>query len=116
MNQLDRVVEIDLAAQPRDVDVDHVVERRRARGFLPDIARQRLARHDLPLIPQQILEQLEFADGELDRLAAPAITLRVTRSISRSPTASRGASATRPRRTSARMRASSSANANGLTR
>src|SRR6185295_11295068 len=44
------------------------------------------------------------------------VTLRVTRSISRSPTDSRGVSATRPRRTNARMRASSSAKANGLIR
>ena len=35
-------------------------------GLLPDVARQRLARHDLALMAQQVLEQLELAHGQLD--------------------------------------------------
>ena len=65
------MLEIDLAAQPRDVDVDHVVERRGARGFLPHVARQRFARDDLALVSHQEFQQLEFADGEVHGLPGP---------------------------------------------
>ena len=64
-----RVIEIHLAAQPRDVHVDHVVERRRPRRFLPDVTRQRLARHDLALVAHQEFEQLELTNGQVDRPA-----------------------------------------------
>ena len=39
-------------------------------GFLPHVARQGLPRDDLPLVPEQVLQQLELADRELDRAAA----------------------------------------------
>ena len=38
--------------------------------LLPDVARQRLARHHLALVAQQVLEQLELAHGQLHGLAA----------------------------------------------
>ena len=97
----DRPIQVDLAPQPGDMDVDDVVERRRSRRFLPHVARQRLARHDLPLVPEQVLEQLELADRQLDP-PPPRVTFRVTRSISRSPTPSRTASIGRGRGAAAR--------------
>src|SRR5688500_18864218 len=70
VDEPDRLLQIDLPAQARDVYVDDVVERRRARGLFPDVAGQRLPRHHLSLMPEQVLEQLEFADGQLDRFVA----------------------------------------------
>src|SRR6185436_20204403 len=69
VNQFERLLDVDLAAQARDVDVDHVVEGRRPRGFLPYVARKRLTRHDLTVIAHQVFEQLELTYRELDRLA-----------------------------------------------
>ena len=56
MNQLDRIVDVHLAAQPGDVHIDHVVERRRPRRLLPDVAGERLARNDLPLVAKEVFD------------------------------------------------------------
>ena len=69
-----------------------------------------------PSMPQQILEQLELAHGELDRLAAARHFARHEIHLEIADARAAAARLTRPRRSSARMRASSSANANGLTR
>src|SRR5262245_4735065 len=61
---------IELAAQPRHVDVDHVVERRAAMQLLPHVAAQHLARHDLPRMIHQIREQLELTRREIQHHAA----------------------------------------------
>src|SRR4029079_19346989 len=58
LNQFDGGVGVHLPAEPRDVHVDHVVERRGSVRFLPDVASERTARHHLPLVPEQIFEQL----------------------------------------------------------
>ena len=68
MNQFDGVLEIHFPPKSSDVHIDHVVERRGARSLFPDITRQRFARYHLSLIPHEELEELEFADGEIDRL------------------------------------------------
>ena len=39
---------IDFAAQPGDVNIDHVVERRMATHLSPDIASQHFARDNVP--------------------------------------------------------------------
>ena len=109
-------VEIDFASKPRHLHVDDVVERRRAARLLPDIARQHLARHEMPLMAQQVLEQLELAAGQVDRAVATddspcdEVHFEVGR-----PSAE-GRPTDGPRRSSARIRASSSGSANGLTR
>src|SRR5262247_3594097 len=59
-------VVIDLPPQPRDVDVDHVVEARRAHGLVPDVARQHRSRDDLSLVAHQILEHLVLAQRQLE--------------------------------------------------
>ena len=66
MNELDREVGVDLAAQAGDVHVDDVIERRRAGGLLFTRPRQRFPRDDLALMPQQGIQQLELADGQVD--------------------------------------------------
>ena len=71
VNQLDWLLVIDLAAQPRNVHVDDVVEWRGARRLLPDVARQRFTRDDLTLVAHQVLEQFELAYRQVDGSARP---------------------------------------------
>ena len=103
-------------AKPRHLHVDDVVERRRAARLLPDLAREHFARHQVALMPQQVLEQLELA-----RRSARAAGRRGRRAARPGPAPDRPPSVAttsdgRPRRSSARIRASSSGSANGLTR
>src|SRR5262245_42161354 len=50
VDELRRRVLIDLLPEARNVHVDHVVERRSARRFLPDVAGQHLTRYQLPMM------------------------------------------------------------------
>src|SRR5437660_1467088 len=61
---------VDLAAQTPDIDVDDV--RGRIEMQVPDVLQQHRARHDVPLVAQQIFEQLELARQQGDLAAAPA--------------------------------------------
>src|SRR5207248_11757525 len=70
MNQTCRAFGIDLPPKPGHLHVDDVVERRRAMRLLPDVPRQHFPRNEVALMPQQILEQIEFAARELDRRVA----------------------------------------------
>ena len=80
VNQLDRIVDVHLAAQGH-VDVDDVVERRRPRRLFR--RRARVSRAERPaLVAKEVFEQLEFAHGQLDRVTAPG-DLAVVRSTSR---------------------------------
>src|SRR5437867_123229 len=67
MNQPRAALDIDLPAQTRHLHVDHVVDRRRPARLLPDLPRQHVARHEVPVMPQQILEQFELANGQIER-------------------------------------------------
>src|SRR5439155_16364097 len=58
---------VDFLAETRDLNINHVVERRRAPRFLPHLARQHLPRDQVALMPEQVFEQLKFADGELQQ-------------------------------------------------
>src|SRR5262249_58961456 len=68
VNETRRAFRIDLSAEPRDLNVDHVVERRRATGLLPDVAGQHFARDQVALMAQQVFEQLELARRQIDQL------------------------------------------------
>ncbi len=59
---------IHLFPQPGNMDVDDVVDGRAARRLFPDIAREHVTRHDLPLMVKQVIEQVELARGQIDRL------------------------------------------------
>jgi hypothetical protein len=48
------------------VHVDHVVERRRPRWLLPNLAGQHLPRYELLVMTQQVLQEVELAGCELD--------------------------------------------------
>ena len=71
VDQPGRALTVDLAPQPGDVNVDDVVERRRARRFLPHVSRQCLARHHLTLIAEQELEEFKLPHRQFNRLAGP---------------------------------------------
>ena len=72
MNQLDRLLHIDLSAEPGDVDVDHIVQRRRPGRLLPHLTRQSFARDNLALMSEQIFQQLELANCQIDGLPSAA--------------------------------------------
>src|SRR5262249_47443632 len=71
MYQPRRAVDIDFLTQPRHLHVDDVVERRGAARLLPHIAREHLTRDEVPLVPQEVFEQLELAAGQIDHVIAP---------------------------------------------
>ena len=87
----------------------------RERVVAPDLVEQLLSRDDQPLVAHQVLEQLELALRELDLALAAEdlVRVRVEREVA-------DASGAMPRggrrRSSARIRASSSWRSNGLTR
>jgi hypothetical protein len=58
----------------RYLDVDDVVDRRGAAWLLLDIVREHLAGYHMPLMPRQILQELELASGDIHDLP-----VRVTR-------------------------------------
>src|SRR5262245_59487264 len=74
-NAADRVNEslntfdVDFLSEPCDLHVDHVVDRRGSAWLLPDFLREHLPRHDMTEMPEQVLEQLEFARGEVNGFA-----------------------------------------------
>src|SRR5215211_672528 len=59
---------LELPAQGRDEHVDGVGLGERV--IAPDVVQQRLARDDDPLVPHEVLEQLELAGGQLERALA----------------------------------------------
>src|SRR5206468_5946050 len=71
VNQSFETVRIDFAPEPRHLHVDDVVERCRPARLSPDVSREHLARDEVALVPQQVLEQLELTTGELKRSSAP---------------------------------------------
>ena len=117
VNEGNGMGEIELSTEPRDVHVDQVVEGRRSPALLPDVAGQHFTRHDLPAMTGQVVEQLELADREDDRLAG-------ARHPSRQPIDLQVADVEAKRRGFSRLgppqesptRAETSASANGLTR
>src|SRR4029450_5762718 len=60
MNQLHSLIEVDFAPEAGDVHVDDVIERRRARRFLPDISRERTSRDRLSLVTNTGIDKVEF--------------------------------------------------------
>src|SRR5262245_13005218 len=60
-------VAVDLSTKACHLHVDDIVERRRAPRLLPHIPRQHFAGDEMALMPDEILEQIELAAGELDR-------------------------------------------------
>src|SRR5262245_25936874 len=72
VNQPVRPVRIHLLAQPGHLHVDHVIDGCRAPLLLPYVASQHLARDDVSLMAQQILEKLKLADGQVQQPPAPA--------------------------------------------
>src|SRR5262245_18072389 len=70
VQQLSFVRFIDIATQPRDRDVDDVVERRGACRRVPYIARKHLTRHDGAAVAQEILKYLELLRGQVEGLCA----------------------------------------------
>ena len=116
-HRLDRVVRqgaVDLVAQVPDGDVDHVGAV--LVGVVPDALQQLEAGDGLAGPLHQRLEQRELARGELELgVAAPAPCGPPGRGAS-PPASSTAGRVAAGRRASARSRASSSSNANGLTR
>src|SRR6516164_9433674 len=76
VNQLERFIEIDFPAEPGDMNIDNVVQRRSAGWLFPDFASQCITQYDLSLMAQQVLEQLELPRCQLDRAAAPRDSAR----------------------------------------
>src|SRR5262245_25930951 len=76
VDQREAAFDVDFLAKARHLDVDHVVDGRRAARFLPDFARQHFTRYEMILMPKQVLEQLELACGQVELAIA---TCRATR-------------------------------------
>ncbi len=53
------------------MDIDHIVERGRAGGFLPDIAGEHLTRHHLVLVAEEVFEERKLTQREIDDLVPP---------------------------------------------
>src|SRR5262245_48561774 len=66
VNQAWAAFDVDLSAKARHLDVDDVVDRRGSMRLLPDFAREHFARHQVTLVPQQIVQELELANGEIE--------------------------------------------------
>ena len=75
---------VDLAAQADHLRVDHVVERSLPRGFLPDFARQHLARHHAVPIGEQIVRANRIRAPSVPAIRRRGVTERCATSISRS--------------------------------
>src|SRR5262245_34211979 len=67
---------IDLATQPRDRDIDNIVERRGPYCRVPDITREHLSRHDTAAVAHEVFEQIELLDGQFDILRSPGDLVR----------------------------------------
>src|SRR5947209_12723703 len=57
---------IDLLSQSGDLDIDHVIERRRTPRLFPDLSREHFARHQMALVAQEVFQQLEFANRQIE--------------------------------------------------
>src|SRR5229473_1836437 len=68
MEQLGLKWIVQFASQPRNVNVNDVVERCVSSAFLPDLPCDHFSRDYAPLIPHEVFEQLELAGGEIQRL------------------------------------------------
>ena len=71
MQQLPFVRFVDLAPQPRDGDVDDVIERRGPCRCVPHIAREHLPRYDATLMAQEKFEYIEFLRRQVEGLRSP---------------------------------------------
>src|SRR5207244_2905456 len=60
-------VGVDLLPQPCHLHVDDIVERRRPARLFPHLARQHLARHQVPLMTEQVFEELELSGGQIEQ-------------------------------------------------
>src|SRR5919198_162756 len=56
---------VDLFPKTRHLNINHVVERGRAAWLFPHFARKHLARDERPLMPKQVLEELELANRQV---------------------------------------------------
>src|SRR2546428_7380498 len=61
---------IDLLAQACHLDIDDVVEWRCPARLFPDVAREHLPRHEVAVMAQQILEELELPHGQVEQVLA----------------------------------------------
>src|SRR5215204_4458543 len=66
MQQLSIESFVDLSAQASDVNVDDIIDRRRARGLFPNVAGKHFTRDYAALIPQEVLKQIVLARGEIN--------------------------------------------------
>lgn len=107
-------VHVDFPPQPANVDVDHVIERARPALFFPDLTDQGFSGDDLSRMPGEVFEQLDSFDVSSTGVPARR-TRRATTSTVKLPAVVSSESTVRPCRSSDRIRARSSANANGLT-
>ncbi len=71
MNEAHAGIGVDLPTESSDLHVDDVVERRRPTWLSPHLASQHFAGHQMALMTQQILEQLELADRQVEKAIAP---------------------------------------------
>jgi hypothetical protein len=57
---------VHLAAQARDMYVDHIIQRRVSGGFLPNFPRQHFARNHMIGVPHEVFEQFKLAGGQIE--------------------------------------------------
>jgi len=69
MNQLLLELIIHFTPQTRHVNIDNVIERSMTRGFFPNVAREHLTGDYMTLVTHQVLQEIEFASGQIKRLA-----------------------------------------------
>src|SRR5205823_11298459 len=66
VDQFDRMIRVDFSSKAGDVNVDHVIQRGTPGCLFPDFAPQCITQNDLPLMPHQVLQKLEFPGRQID--------------------------------------------------
>src|SRR5689334_21109345 len=61
---------VDLATKPCDGDVDHVVQGRGPRRYVPHVARKHFTGNDTSFVSQEVLEDFELLHREIECLCS----------------------------------------------
>ena len=71
MYQLDGLIEINLPAEPCNVNIDDIIQWCPPCRLLPNFPHQCIAQDHLPFMPHQIFQELKFPSCEFHDLATP---------------------------------------------
>jgi hypothetical protein len=69
VNQSAVAIDVNFLPEPCDLDVNHVVNGSGTARLFPDLAGEHLTGNDMPLMSEEVLEQLELAGRQIKQLA-----------------------------------------------